>query len=110
MAFLATKSSMDIVKHSGEGFNPVVDGVFLTDHPWTLYQSGHVNPVNAIIGFNSDEGIGFVLAAIKANSIVTPAGAREFLKKLIFRWFVELDSKFFYVSYISEYINLFPNP
>ena len=87
--FLATKSAADIVKHSGERFGPVVDGVFLTDHPWALYRSGQFNPVEVIVGYNVDDGLLLVGDIMKPNpdQLLTAVTARQVLKKILTRWF-----------------------
>ena len=44
----------------GEGFFPVNDQHFITEHPLKLYERGEFHKVPAILGFTSHEGTMFV--------------------------------------------------
>lgn len=85
--FLSDKSSTDIVKMLGEGFNPTVDGVFLSDVPLNLYRSGKFNPIDVIIGFNTNEGMQFIERLKQRFSIFPKESAENLLKTIVFNQF-----------------------
>jgi para-nitrobenzyl esterase len=49
------------------GFWPTVDGVYITDDQYSLYERGDYNDVNILVGTNSDEGTMFVAPSSVAD-------------------------------------------
>lgn len=86
VAFLADKSAMDIVNHFGYGFNPVVDGQFMPEPPISLYGADKFNPVDILLGFNTDEGFSFIRALlVEEKREMTPDLASDILKVIVFK-------------------------
>ncbi len=62
LASLADKPAEEILKVFPEPFAPkVIDGLYMTSDPQTLYRTSAVAcPVDLMLGFNADEGFGFL--------------------------------------------------
>lgn len=70
---LREKSVSEVLAVASTGFSPDLDGVFLTDQPRTLFDSGDIAKVPYIAGSNSDEGTLFVAADVPDQAAYTAA-------------------------------------
>lgn len=85
LAFLRSKSSAELVAGLGEGFQPVIDGVCFTELPLRGYKAGDFALIDVIVGFNSDEGAGFLRVFARQNPSMNNDKAAEFLRNLVFK-------------------------
>jgi len=88
---------------------PIVDGFVIPDDQHKLYEAGHYNDVDVLIGYNSDEGLSFarektpeeyaantrlrygpfadkLIAAYPAGTAKVPKTARDLMRDAAFGW------------------------
>lgn len=88
---------------------PIIDGWVIPDDQYKLYEAGHYNPVDILVGYNSDEGLSFsrertpeeyiagvhrrygpfaerLLAAYPVGEDSVPKTARDLMRDAAFGW------------------------
>ena len=78
LACLRDKSVSDLLAVASTGYSADLDGVFLTDQPRTLFDSGDIAKVPYLAGSNADEGTLFVPAEVPDQAAYTAALSMTF--------------------------------
>jgi para-nitrobenzyl esterase len=73
---LRAKPAADLMKVTGGGSSPVVDGYLLPKDVRTIYAEGKQNDVPLLLGSNADEGTAFTGATVRAEGFKTSAKSR----------------------------------
>ena len=91
----------------GEGFSPVVDGVFLKSSPLTIYKNKAFQPKECILGFNSDEGATFVFGALKKTEVKSLQEAKMYIDLAVKTAFFRGHERADHISrlIVSEYLD-----
>ncbi len=76
LAALRAKPAADLMKVTGGGSSPVVDGYVLPKDVRTIYAEGKQNDVPLLIGSNADEGTAFSAGTVKAEGFRNSAKSR----------------------------------
>jgi len=78
LSCLRDKSVSELLNVASTGYSADLDGVFLTEQPRTLFDSGDIAKVPYIAGSNSDEGTIFVPAEVPDQEAYTAALSATF--------------------------------
>ena len=52
-----------------EGFNPTIDGTYLTESPQRSLDAGKFHNIDMMLGFNTHEGIGFIQEMARSKTV-----------------------------------------
>ena len=67
--------------------NHVIDGDYLPGDPISLYAAGEFNPVELLLGFNSSEGLSFVLPMTAGEGVKSVDQAIKFITRMVTQMF-----------------------